>query len=50
VHFYAEKFYKIEKRYVEARTAFERVQDTKAEDCIEIHAAEFDLSGVLNSN
>lgn len=49
-YFYAGIFYKIKKRYEEARTAFESAQETKAEDCIEIHAAEFELADLDNSN
>lgn len=41
--FYTGIYYKNHKRYEDARTAFENVQQTKAEDCIEIHAAGFEL-------
>ena len=50
VHFYAGIFYKMEKRCGESRAAFERAQETKAEDCIEIHAVEFELVGLPNSH
>ncbi len=49
-NFYTGMFYKMEKRYEEARAAFERAQETKAEDCIEIHAAEFELADLPDSH
>jgi hypothetical protein len=50
VHFYTGIFFKMEKRYEEARTAFEDAQDSKAEDCIEIHTASFELASLADSN
>ena len=43
IYFYEGIHYKNQKRYEEARKAFEEAQETKAEDCIEIHAAGFEL-------
>ena len=44
-YFYAGIFYKMEKRFEEARKAFEDAQ-APAEDCIEMHAAEFELTNL----
>jgi lipoprotein NlpI len=46
-HFYTGVFHKMERRYEEAKTAFEDAQKP-AEDCIEMHAAEFELADLTS--